>query len=35
MTGLRKASLILAGSIILAGFAGIFIYTRLKKQKTK
>ncbi len=30
----RKNNLILAGSIILAGFVAIFIYTRLKKQKT-
>lgn len=31
----RKNNLILAGSIILAGFAAIFLYTRLKKQKTR
>lgn len=30
----RQNNLILAGSIILAGFAAIFIYTRLKKPKT-
>jgi tetratricopeptide (TPR) repeat protein len=31
----RKNNLILAGSIILAGFAAIFIYTRLRKPKTR
>jgi len=31
----RENNLILAGSIILAGFAGIFVYTRLKKPKTR
>ena len=31
----RRNNLILAGSIILAGFAAIFIYTRLKKQKSR
>lgn len=31
----RRNNLILAGSIIMAGFAAIFIYTRLKKSKTR